>query len=153
MQLDAEGNSMPTTKFSPGQMATFDYETGMGLVQQGVAKRVEGGVTYVRELREYEYDFDSFYSRHAKLLDQIAVAQRDLGALTKSTNTLLDQILTYEAEEKLLAADLDGFALEQRQLRQYLGQLQSRFDALKREINRLYLSPRRAFATPLAFAP
>ncbi len=152
MQHDAEGNSMPTTKFSPGQMATFDYETGMGLVQQGVAKRDVEGVRYVRQLRAYEYDFDSFHSRSAKLRDQIAVAQTDLNALTNSTNTLRDRILKYETEEKLLAADLDGFTLEQRQLRQYMGQLRHRFDALKREINRLYLSQRRAFATPLAFA-
>ncbi len=152
MQFDAEGNSMPTTKFSPGQIATFDYETGMGLVQQGVAKRVEVAVTYVRPLRQYEYDFDSFHSRRAKLHDQIAVAQRDLNALTKSTNTLHEQIVDYEAEEKLLAADLDGFTLEQRQLRQYMDQLQRRDGALKREINRLYFLQLRTLTTPLAFA-
>ncbi len=151
MQRDAEGNSMPATKFSPGQVAKFDYATGLRLVQQGIAKRMD--VTFVRQLRDFEYEFDSFHARSAKLQDQIAVAERDLASLNQSTQTLRDQIARYEAEERLLAADFEGFSREQEQLGQYLGRLQRRFEGLKREINRLYFSPQATLTRPLALAP
>ncbi len=126
------------TEFAPGDTAVLDYLTASQLIGDEFAERVRE--IYVRDLRDYQLLFDEAHADMLKLMDGIKVAQGDLNGLQKATEQLNAQGEKYRQEGVLLRQDLAGYQQELEQLSAYRDTLKSRFDYLRSEINRLYMS-------------
>lgn len=118
------------TKFSKGDVATFDAETAQRLIQSGKAKAV-GQPTYARQLSNFEYELDAHAIRVSEVVDEKRNVETQVAALTASLNRVRSQIDKLLNELTLLQQDKQGFETERDELKAYRDVLEQRLLVLK----------------------
>ena len=124
------------TQFQKGDEAILDFETAQELVNDGKAEQVEP--VYQRRLRDYAEFFRDFAREYEAMDRQLATAQEDLNKLNASLTSLREQMTFCSQQKSELTEDRDGFNRERQVITEYRGQLDEQWNALRRDLSRLY---------------
>lgn len=123
-------------EFEIGDVALLDKETADRLIDQDVCEEVEQ--IYIRELRDYAYDFHEIYGRFISLADDARRIEVDIGSL-EVTNANADLHVTYrQGEQAELESDLNGMLAEQKAVTDYLAALTAQWNQLRQDLSLLY---------------
>jgi len=123
-------------EFDIGDVALLDKETADKLIEQGICEEQEQ--IFVRELRDYAYDFHEIYSRFVALDDDARRIQVDIDSLDV-TNKNAEVHVTYRQGEKAeLEADLKGMEAERDAVAEYLAALTAQWQQLRQDLSLLY---------------
>jgi hypothetical protein len=152
--FDATGRAVPASlrmgefneekgEFEPGEIefdisdvALLDKETADKLIEQGFCE--EQKQIFVRELRDYGYDFHEIYSRFMALNDDAGRIQVDIDGLAIA-NTNADNHVTYRQDEQAeLDADFKGLEAERDAVAEYLAELTAQWQQLRLDLSLLY---------------
>jgi hypothetical protein len=118
--------------------ALLDFASGDQLIRAGTAELVRR--VFVRPLHDYQGFFNSSHADRLRVGDQISVAQRDKNALDAAAAEVNELREKYRAERERLSQDLAGYRREIQVLQGYLQALNRRYDRIRSEVNRRYLS-------------
>ena len=116
-----EGEDRGKAKFTKGEEAIFDPETADDLINRGICEELDR--VYVRELRDYDYLFESMHARAASLADTAETIRRDTEILIAEPDGAIAQVnknIAYREQEiNKLKADLAKFTYERDELVKY----------------------------------
>ena len=145
---------MTTGEFGPGEIAfdigdvaLLDKETADGLIEQGVAE--EQKQVFIRELRDYAYEYHELFGRFATLDDSAIRLRVDRDTLVTTHGQAENSVAYRTAEETALKADLDRYTAERDALAAYLAQLTAQWTQLRQDLSLLYRT-NNALASQLA---
>jgi hypothetical protein len=163
--FDATGRAIPASlragdftvesgNFGPGEIefdigdeALLDKETADKLIEEGEAEELKQ--VYIRELRDYAYEFHELFGRFASLDDIAVRIEIDRDTLVTS-HAQAETTMAYRTGEKTaLKADLERYTAERDAVAAYLAQLTTQWQQLRKDLSVLYQT-NNALASQLA---
>jgi hypothetical protein len=116
--------------------ALLDSETADEMIAAKVAEEVEA--VFVRELRDYAFEYHDLYMRMIDLNDFATRITYDTRILTGAGDNANIRVTYRTGERDTLQADLDRFQAERDALAEYLAQLQAQQKQLMVDLSLLY---------------
>jgi hypothetical protein len=123
-------------KFDIDDEALLDSETADKLIADGVAEEIEA--VFVRELRDYAFEFHDLYMRMIDLDDFASRLTYDTKVLVGAGDNANIRVVYRTGERDTLQADLDRFQAEREALAEYYAQLQAQHQQLMADLSLLY---------------
>ena len=141
-----QGDGPGKVIFKNGQEAVFDPETAELFIDQEICEELDR--IYVRELRDYDYLFDTIHARTRKIMDSSITIQLDTNVLVEEGGAIAlakENVAYREQEVKKLSSDLSQFQHERDEMTEF-------FDSLEKEYARVNESLTKIYQTNLALA-
>ena len=123
-------------EFDVGDEALLDAKTADELINAGVAQELES--VFVRELRDYAFEFHDLYVRMMDLRDVAARITYDTKTLVLAGDNVQEHVTYRTGERDTLDADVKRFEAELAALTEYRDQLQAQYDQLMKDLSLLY---------------
>jgi hypothetical protein len=123
-------------KFDIDDEALLDSETADELIRAGVAEEVEA--VFVRDLRDYAYEFHDLYMRTIDLNEFAGRLSYDTKLLVGAGDNANIRVTYRTGEKDTLQADFDRFQAEKVALAEYYAQLDAQYKQLMADLSLLY---------------
>jgi hypothetical protein len=133
---DTKGFSPGEIEFDIGDVALLDAETADGLIAEGVCEELES--VFVRELRDYAYEFHEMYAGITDMNDHAVRITHDTSALVLAGRDAGLHVTYRTGEKDTLLADLKGYEADRDAVSQYLAALTAQWRQLQQGLSLLY---------------
>ena len=134
-------------KFDMEDEALLDAETADELIAANVAEEIEA--VYVRQLRDYAFEFHDLYMRGIDLNNFATRLSYDTKILVGAGDNANIRVTYRTGERDTLQADFERFSAERAALAEYYAQLQAQHQQLMTDLSLLYRT-NNALASELA---
>lgn len=123
-------------KFDIDDEALLDSKTADDLIGSGVAEEVEA--VFVRELRDYAFEFHDLYMRRINLNDFASRLTYDTRLLVGAGDQANIRVTYRTGERDTIQADLERFQAEKDALAEYYAELEAQHRQLMTDLSMLY---------------